>query len=311
MKNVIILYFLIALIGCSDNPIESRPSDRSLKLDMALEGVYRFESYINSLTIYAFAEQGDGKYVYYATLAELNQADINGLAPGSSGGGSNLTNSKLLEAQLPAARYRIYIVANVQPDASGGFVQGVTRPEDVFMAFPQDGLFNSYFSGQTDADVGNGSTTIPIVLHRVISQVFLKLEGIPSQLETVTLLITNIANKVYIDGSLSKDAITVSEVYKVKVENSGEFSSAFFQQYTFPTTGTISDIQLLFLSKSGEKDTVTLTKSMLLPDKYLQLNAEINHDFGSTLSFNVNVTFFRTHNWRDVELPDFPLNGIK
>lgn len=304
MKKIgVLIVFFFSLFSCSDSTPKVSPEQKSfVKINMATTGLYNFENYIRTLQLYAFREEA-GKFVFYRVLADWDTEDLQQLESASSDGGEH-KDTKLFYTELPVGNYRVYGVGNVRP--VGSLKAGSSTPEDVYLEYPEGGIHWSYFLGEADVRAGETAIAVTLSLQRIVSRLFVRVNAVPWQIDTVKLSVGNIATKIALNGSLGTDTQELTYVFTVKAQNMYESDTAIFDFYTFPTVGTASELNFIFHSRSGE-ERIKSTEVYLRPDKYLQLTADINGTPGSLLSFDISFIYFLAWDWRDIELPDFSL----
>lgn len=146
-----ILFFLtgILLAACSDDTSSLPANRKMIRLSMSTRGIYDFATYIRDLQIFAFKQDTKGEYVFYDKLADLNEQEIRELEEGKSPG-TTYTESKLLDTELEIGKYRFYFVGNARAESGGILQEGITRPSDVWLNYPETGLSLPYFWADGD-----------------------------------------------------------------------------------------------------------------------------------------------------------------
>lgn len=309
MKCIWVVIFCMVLGACSEDN-SSLPADKGqVRLSMTIQGIYDFPTYIRTLTVYAFRQNEKGEYVFHAVLADLDEQEIRDLEQGKAPG-ENDTEARLLNRELPIGNYRLYFVANTRISTDVPLQTGITRPSQVYLLYPEEGLFWPFFLGESAVVAGETVQTVPVELHRVVSRIFLKLMGIPEQIDKIRMSVGNVAGKLTLEGEKMQPIHTREIVFIMKNEDVYLQDTALFEIFTFPTVGKESELKLVFLSRSGE-ERIKNIPVQLLPDRYLYLTAEINSGCDALLSFDFTCVLFFAWDWRDIELPEFPLKPRK
>lgn len=309
MKCIWVVIFCMMLGACSEDTSSVLTDQGRVRLSMAIQGIYDFPTYIRTLTVYAFRQNEKGEYVFHAVLADLDEQEIRALRQGKSPG-ENYTESRLLNKELPVGNYRLYFVANTRAGTEAPLQTGITRPSQVYLLYPEEGLVWSFFLGEAAVIAGETVQTVPVELHRVVSRIFLKLMGVPEQIDKIRMSVGNVAGKLTLEGERIQPIRTEEIVFTMKNEDLYIQDTVLFEIYTFPTIGEESELKLVFLSRSGE-ERIKNIPIQLLPDRYLYLTAEINSGCDALLSFDFTCVLFFVWDWRDIELPEFPLKPRK
>lgn len=305
-KWYIIILWMAGLASCLDEPVKSPVESGYLHLSLAVEGNGKLDNYVQSLSVYAFQQNTNGEYVFYKKIAELSKDEISELADGNSD--ENHTLAKLLRIELPIGWYRFYFVGNADVEVDREPEPGVTLASSFYILYPDTGLYDSYFLGETAAEVG-GVADISVILRRTVSRLFMKIEDIPSQIDSVYVSLKNVAGSITIAGSLGDDTVSIDCVYLVKRENVYSTYTLLVDLMSFPTLKGEGRLDLTFLSLSGERRTKIIDVN-LQPDKYLYLSAKINREDNSLLSFDVLLTLFFGWDWRTINGQDFVLDPL-
>ncbi|WP_273133825.1 hypothetical protein [Culturomica massiliensis] len=302
-----ILFFLtgILLAACSDDTSSLPANRKMIRLSMSTRGIYDFATYIRDLQIFAFKQDMKGEYVFYDKLADLNEQEIRELEEGKSPG-TTYTESKLLDTELEIGKYRFYFVGNARAESGGILQEGITRPSDVWLNYPETGLSLPYFLGQTETAVGEVIETVAVELHHVVSRLFIKIDGVPLEIDTIRMSVKNIDRRITLEGEYSEPGDAPAEVFIVKNEKPHQQVTALFDLYIFPSAGETSEIELVFHARNGEERT-KLVPVELLPDRYVNLFATINSSYGALLSFEFTCVYFFAFDWQNIVWPDFPL----
>lgn len=309
MKFWLVLLFACLFAGCSDEETGPQQSMKQVHFSLAADGSYNFDMYIHSLTVLAFEIDEAGNEFFYKTLARLNYQDIQNMEEGTVEG-KNVTDAKRLNVSLLPGRYRFFFIANVEVDTGRGLIPGVTIPQELFLPYPEGGFDRSVFLANTEVSAGNNSGEADVILKRVVGRLFMKLYGVPSQIETIALEIGGVAARVGIDGVLSQEAMTVRYSHLVKGDNPVATDTVLLDVQTYPTVGEESDITLVFTSRSGEVRRRTI-QQVISANRYLQILGTVDDSFGGLLSFDIKFAFFLGLGWRDTKLPDFSLTEIR
>lgn len=305
-KWYVIIVWMASLLACSDEPVKPPVETGYLHMRMAAVGSGKLDIYIQSLQVYAFLQNDSGKYVFYKKIAELSKDEISALTDGSSE--ENHTLAKLLTIQLPVGMYRFYFVGNA--GVKGEMEEGVTLPSSLYIPYPEGGLMDSYFLGEARAEVGGQAQDVPVVLRRTISRLFMKISDIPSQIDSVYVSLKNVAGRITLEGGLEGEPVSVDYAYLVKRENVYSTYTLLVDFSSFPTLGETGNLDLTFLSRSGERRIKTI-EVHLIPDKYLYLTAEINRGEDGLLNFDFLLTLFYGWDWNNINGPDFVLDPFQ
>lgn len=305
MKIYWIIGVLFLFTACAEHSSEIPEASRAVKLNMAVEGIDKFEQYIHSLTVYAFKKSDGDSYRFYRVLAELDGNDIRQLADGGRPG-DNFTTSKVLEVEIEAGDYQFYFVANTQAFVENSFQPGVTSPEEVQLLYPAEGLYNSYFLGKSTVIAGGESDATSVVLQRVVSGLLLWVYGVPDLIDTVFLQVTGMARAITLDGRMSSPGASVEHAFIVKDTNVGETNTAIFDLLSFPTMEEDAGLKLVFRSRMGVEKT-KMIPLVLQSDKYVEIKGKISSEDGALLSFDIIIQYFLPIDWHDIKLPDFVL----
>lgn len=302
-----ILFFLtgILLAACADETSSLPANRRMVRLSMSTRGIYDFATYIRELQIFAFKQNTKGEYVFYDKLADLNEQEIRELEEGKSPG-TTYTESRLLDTELGVGNYRFYFVGNARAESGGVLQEGVTPPAEVWLSYPETGLPLPYFLGQTETKVGDVIETVAVELHHVVSRLFIKIDGVPLEIDTIRMSVKNIDRRITLEGEYSEPGDAPAEVFIVKNEKTDQQITAMFDLYIFPSAGETSEIELVFHARNGEERTKYVPVE-LLPDRYVNLFATVNSSCGALLSFDFTCVYFFAFDWRDIVWPDFPL----
>ncbi len=305
MKLGIFIGCFCLFLSCSDDKIDIPTDGGPVRLSMTVSGFSDFETYIRSLIVYAFRQEESGEYFYYKVLADLDAAGIRQLESASSGGGNG--EVKWLNTELPPGNYRLFLAGNVRPQ--GEPEVGVSKPEDLRLIYPREGLFWSYFLGQGDVKAEGTAVSVSIELKRAVSRLFVKLSGIPWQIDRITLSLRGVAGEIGLDGTLFSASV-VEETFQMKNEDVYLQDTVLFDVFSFPSVGKSSALNFIFYSKSGEERIKTVEIS-LLPDKYLYLTGEVNEEEGGLLTYSISFIFLLVLDWVDIQLPDFSLKPVE
>lgn len=299
MRTAIIFGTMILLMACSERKIE-QPEETGVRLQMATEGAERFEDYIHTLNIYAFRRQADGSYVYYRTVNLLNQEEIAGLKDGSADG-----NSKYLEMNLPVGSYELYMVGNVPLNPADGWVEGTTIPAEAEIKGNLHGQDSVCFVGKAGVRVdGSWGTPLKVTLNRVVSKLVLVLYDVPVQIDSVRLILRNLATGFNITGLPVGAGKEIVQNYPVRNMAAGK-DTIVGELVTLPSLPGGSPLQLTFYAKNGQQKTKEMPIQTLLPNKYVRIVGVVNDSPGGLLSFEINVKLLLTDYFYKQSLPDF------
>lgn len=304
MRYWIYIGLIVTFLSCSEDH-SSIPAEPGINLNMAVTGDKHFEDYIHSLSVYAFKENGSGKYSYYRQVADLDSAGIAGLTTVENGD-DWLTDYKSLTTKFPVGIYKLYFIANTRIQVQGILQEGVTSPEDIYLPYPAEGLTDSYFLGDFTVKNLGDNFSYPVILDRAVSRLEMRLYEIPSAISTVELSVNNIATRIDLDENLSGGPLTISRTVTLTNDDIYKTDSVVFNTLTFPSLGKSSVMTLTFRSKSGEVKT-RMDDISLVPNKYLKLSGTVSHEPGSLLSFDVSFVYFLALDWQDITVPDFVL----
>lgn len=302
-----LLWWIIGT-GCSDTSSDSDkpPGTGEIRFLMETDGIYNFQDYIHTLTVYAFRQSSGGAYLFYKTVAELDQSEINALTSTSSSSPS--IDAKILQTALLPGNYRLFFIANAKGNYTGTLEDGVTRPEDIRLNYPVGGLTESYFLGNASIQAENDkNTSLNVTLNRIVSKLSVKLYGVPEQIQIIKLRIGGIASSVDIQGNLSVDTTTASVAYFIENDDVYKTDTVRYELLLFPSANGYSDMDITFVSASGQRKVKQVEGLNLLPDKYLQFSGEINPDNGALLSFDILIRILVNNNWEITTEPDFPI----
>lgn len=305
MRYILLFLIGILLAACSDDTSSLPANRKMIRLSMSTRGIYDFATYIRELQIFAFKQNTKGEYVFYDKLADLNEQEIRELQEGKTPG-TTYTESRLLDTELGLGNYRFYFVGNARAESEGILQEGITRPAEVWLSYPEAGLSLPYFLGQTETEVGDVIETVAVELHHVVSRLFIKIDGIPLQIDTIRMSVKNIDRRITLEGEYSEPGDAPAEVFIVKNEKPNQQVTAMFDLYIFPSAGETSEIELVFHARNGEERTKFVPVE-LLPDRYVNLSATVNSSCGALLSFDFTCVYFFAWDWRDIVWPDFPL----
>lgn len=297
----------IGLLFCCSDPKIEQPEEAALNLQMATEGINRFEDYIHSLNIYAFRKKADNSYVYYRTLAELDAAGVAGLTDASTQG-----DAKLFDAELAVGTYEIYFVGNAAGRLSGDLVEDVTTPRELTIQGNPGGQDSVYFLGKLLTTIVSDQRPLDqIILNRVASKLVLVVYGVPVEIDSVSLSLGNLASQFNIAGNFGGEAKTVTKTFPVRKVETAQKDTIIGEVVTLPSLTDGSPLQLTFYAGNGQKKVKIMPIQNLLPNKYLRVAAIINDNSDGLLNFEVNLKLFLFDYWLEQTLPDFILNNIK
>lgn len=304
MRYVWLLFGWMVWTGCSQKNIEM-PEEGRFSLQLATAEASRFEDYIHSLNVYAFRKTAEETFVYAATLAELEAADIAALADGSERG-----NSKILPIDLAVGTYAVYAVGNAAGFLRGSLTEDLTRPEDLFIYGPENGEDSIYFLGHTVAQmVTEFMSPVSIELNRAVSKLVLVLYGVPGQVKTVDMTLGNLAQGINLAGGLTPESKTITRSYPVKPLNGAEKDTLSGAVVTLPSLGKGATMRLSFYAEDGEEVSKEMPLQTLLPDKYVRVSGHIDDKPGALLSFEVKFRLIMYDYWLDRDLPNFVLES--
>lgn len=304
MKFLFKILVWISLAACSSTPGKESVPQARINLKMATVGIYNFENYIHQLTIYAFSRSSGG-YFFYKILAELDEQTIGQLADASGKG-----DAKLFNTTLPIGEYDLYFLANISGNQAETLQPGISVPADIFFTPPVGGLKDACFLGNTKVKVIS-DVAISVILHRAVSKLVVTLYKVPSPIDTIRLAVNNITSQISIDGTFSPEVMTFSTAYAIENEDVYRSDTVVYEILTFPTATGTSELEITFRSKSGQMKTKTIPSLTFLPDKFVKITGEVDDNIGGLLDFNLLVTLFIFDEWRDEQLPDFPLTSSK
>lgn len=299
MKFFLVLVGLCFVAACSDDADDTKQSSGNLRLAMAVETSGSLNMYIRSLSVYAFRRQENGTYVFFRSLAELNGEDIQNLEERQE----KAVSSKILHIELPVGNYRLYVVGNAAVKRE----EGGTSPSEFYMQNPGTDLVISGFVGEAETSVGETLATVPVVLKRVVSRLYVSIEEIPYQIDSVMITMNGLADRIYLDGTPGGKEREVSYTYLVKNETVYTTYDLHSDFLTFPSLADGSVLNLTFLSRSGEKRTKAIDVQMV-PNRYVYIRARIGYGEDALLSYDYSVLYFFAWDWRDIDLPGFVLN---
>lgn len=306
MRSIGLLLLGFFFWQCSDDT--SLPENHGQnRLSIAVRGGEDLADFIGSLKIYAFRSDGTEDYVFYRMLADLDKQAIRNLQQAGVSG-ENATKPRLLNVELPVGDYRLYLIGNTGPAPGVPLEEGITRPEAVYLKYPEDGLYWSYFLGSSFLSVGESARNVPVELDRVVSRVFLKIQGIPEAIDTIRISVENIAGQVSLEKEYSGAVSTPEETFQIKHDPQFLYDTLLFDAFTFPSVEGSSVLKLLFYAKSGEIREKKIPLQ-LLPDRYVYMTAGIDHAWGALLSFEFTFLYFFAWDWRNMVLPDFSLKA--
>lgn len=298
----VFLCWIVLLLCCSDPKLE-QPEEAGLSLQMATEGISRFEDYIHSLDVYAFRKKGDNSYVYHRTLAQLDAAGVAGLKDASTQG-----DAKLFDAELAVGTYEIYFVGNAAGRLSGSLVEEVTTPGELTIQGNAGGQDSVYFLGKLSTTIVSDQRPLDrIILSRVASKLVLVVYGVPEQIDSVSLSLGNLATQFSIDGTFSGEAKSVNKTFLVRKAETIQKDTIVGEVVTLPSLAGGSPLQLTFYARNGQQKVKTMPVQALQPNKYIRVAAIINDNPGGLLSFEVNLKLFLFDYWLAENLPDFVL----
>lgn len=303
MKCGVIIGLFCIIIGCSDKKIE-QPENTGVNLQMATEGAERFEDYIHSLHISAFLKQADDSYVYYRTIANLEQEEIAALKDGSPQG-----NSKFFAMTLPVGMYEIYMVGNAPANLSAGWIVGKTTPAECKITGNSRGQDSVYFLGSLQVKiVSTPLTPLKVTLNRAVSKLVLVLYEVPVQIDSVRVALGNLATDLSIDGMVSGAGKEIIQNYSVRKITSASKDTIVGEIITLPSLIGGSPLQLTFYAGNGQEKIKEMPVQTLLPNKYLRIVGIVNDTPGGLLSFEVNVKLYLSDYFYEKTLPDFVIN---
>lgn len=297
------MILLLAVLACSPSKTESPEEEgMGLSLRLAATGVNQFESYIHSLSVYAFRLVAGGSYVYDRTLAELDAEGIRALTDVSGKG-----DTKFFRTSIPAGEYQFFVVGNADGKMKVNFEKDVTQPGEVLLRGDMAGQDSVYFIGNTMAKIIGSVPPVEITLNRAVSKLVGVLHGVPSEVDSIRIELRNIARYIAIDGTIPEDSVVVTKNIGVNGTDIYTKDTVVFEMITLPTTGTASPFFMTFRVKSGQQKTKEMPSLQLLPDKYIRVNGIINDEPGALLSFKIAIHLFIFDRWVDRTIPDFIL----
>lgn len=303
MKYYSVFICWIVLLFCCSDPKLEQPGEVGLNLQMATEGISRFEDYIHSLDVYAFRKKADNSYVYYRTLAQLDAAGVAGLQDASTQG-----DAKLFDADLAVGTYEVYFVGNAAGHLAGSLVEDVTTPGELMIQGNAGGQDSVYFLGKLSTIITSDQRPLDqITLSRVASKLVLVVYGVPEQIDSVSLSLSNLASQFSIDGTFSGEAKSVYKNFLVRKAENIQKDTIVGEVITLPSLAGGSPLQLTFYARNGQQKVKTMPLQILQPNKYIRVAAIINDNPGGLLSFEVNLKLFLFDYWLEESLPDFVL----
>lgn len=299
-----LLVGIIGLLNACSNKTINLPEGVGMNLQLATVGAGRFEDYIHSLDIYAFKLTAGGEYIYDKTLARLDSAEIVALADGSAKG-----DTKLLPVQVAVGTYEFYFVGNGSGHYQGEFIEGRTTPEQVRLTGNAGGEDNVIFLGKRKASVVTSyMPPLQVTLDRIVSKLVLVLYEVPVQVDSVSVILGNLAASVDLTGQSGGEATKRTESFSVRKSGSDAKDTIVGEMITLPSLAGGASFQLAFFAENGQKKVKEMPGQVLLPDKYVRVVGIINDALGAFLSFEVNVKLFLFDYWLDQKLPDFVIN---
>lgn len=296
---------IIAVWGasCSDKKAEI-PSHVRFSMNMATEEAGLFENYIHSLHIYAFRKTAENKYVYARTLGELDQTDIKGLKDTSPRG-----DAKYFTADLAVGTYTIYAVGNAAGQLQEELIEDVSTPVDLIIKGSEGEEKNIYFLGNVMTTVVTDyMQPVKITLQRAVSKLVLVLYGVPVEIDSLRLVLGNIAAGISVDGRLTQEGKQVAKVVPVRKIAGAAKDTLTEEIITLPSLPGGADFRLLFYAAHGQTREKVMPVQTLLPDHYVRITGIIDDKPGSLLSFEVKIKLVLVDYWLDRDLPDFTLN---
>lgn len=293
-------------ISCSDKKLR-QPGETNLEVRMLTDGAERFEEYIHSLNIYAFRKQSDDSYVYFQTIAQLNEKEIAGLEDGSANG-----NSKYFKMNLPIGIYEIYMLGNVSRDLASDWVEEVTTPADCRIEGNAHGEDSVCFLGNIQVKIiASPSSPLKVTLNRIVSKLVLVLYEVPIQIDSVRLVLGNLATDFSLDGTPGGMGKEIVRNYSVRKTTSTVKDTLVGEIVTFPSLTGGSPLQLTFYAANGQEKVKDMPIQTLLPNKYLRVVGVVSDTPGGLLNFELNVKVYLSDYFLERPLPDFVLNPPK
>lgn len=289
------LWFLLLLMAaCGDDNSykEDAPSAEAGKISLALTGRIGtvvgedMTTYIKSLDLFLFRENGSGNYVLFRNVS-LTKAEINALTDASGDNGAGFTNPKLYTFDtVPVANYKIVGVGNVSDSVGQALpnmrIEGVSlgsTPSEMVVSVLEGNQASRIFWGETRTiQVGAEGTNLPVLsLYRKVAMFALTLEKIPNVVNRVDMEISNTYGRFDMNGSFQNGSGIVvygSNSYRQQVQD-----SITLTYVTFPTVaGESSSFLTTFYLVDGPKQPVALPEYVLKPNTITKVTATIDPD---------------------------------
>lgn len=298
---------LLLLYGCSSPPADQPDVAKPLTVRMSVTGFFAFEDYIQSLTVFAFKEAENGVFLYYKTVAKLDDKEIAALKS-TPGNNSETIGVKWLELSLPSGTYKLCFLANIPDDEMGAPEIGATTPADILLRNPGVQLIQEYFSATENIHVGSaGNSSLEVELTRMISRVLVRINDIPVVIDSLQIVLNELASALDITGKPNGAMESVTHSYALTFGNNLPSTNQVYQFLSFPAYSEEISMVLRFHSKSGEWKEKDITGLLLPPDRYLMVTGNISSTSGGLLKFNIVLEISVNNDWSNWQEPDFPI----
>lgn len=290
--------------ACSSDKTIEIPESVKAELQMATVGSSNFEDYIHHLTVLAFRRTAAGTYVYRNTLAELGSAEITGLPDASSRG-----DAKLMPVTLPAGTYQLYFIGNGAGKWTAALKEGVTEPQDIFLARLGEGQDSIWFLGHLNVKLSASYISpLKVTLNRAVSKLVVLLDGVPAETENIGIRIENIAEQVDLNGTPGGQPQVIEKNYAVSL---AKRDSVIYELLLLPTLGSRSPWQLSFQMKNGQRKVKDMPYLQLFPDKYVRITGKIADTPGGLLDLQFKLSLSIFDYFEEKSLPDFSLTPVE
>lgn len=290
-----LLWFLLLLMtACGDDNSYKKQTfpEETGKISLALTGRIGtvvgkdMTTYIKSLDLFLFRENGSGNYVLFRNVS-LTKAAINALTDASGENGAGFTNPKLYTFDtVPVANYKIVGVGNLRDSVGQALpnmrIEGVSvgnAPSEMVVSVLEGDQASRIFWGETRTiQVGAEGTNLPVLsLYRKVAMFALTLEKIPNVVNRIDMEISNTYGQFDMNGSFQDGRGIVvygSNSYRQQVQD-----SITLTYVTFPTVaGESSSFLTTFYLVDGPKQPVVLPEYVLKPNTITKVTATIDPD---------------------------------
>lgn len=91
-------------------------------------------------------------------------------------------------------------------------------------------------------------------MHHVVSRLFIKIDGVPLEIDTIRMSVKNIDRRITLEGEYSEPGDAPAEVFIVKNEKPHQQVTALFDLYIFHLPEKHLKLNWCFMPGTGRKE---------------------------------------------------------